>query len=121
MLYFVLAGLVLALATLLALALKLLPIVALLMMAMVGLLVLQRTYSILKVDPKIRLEHTRELVQKSPFFSKFLKAYPNGQLFWHETSELAPWGIESEKSLFQSSLVGFDRGYVLSDLHGLNE
>ncbi|MFM7517341.1 MAG: tetratricopeptide repeat protein [Pirellula sp.] len=120
-LYFVLAGLVLALATLLALALKLLPIVALLMMAMVGLLVLQRTYSILKVDPKIRLEHTRELVQKSPFFSKFLKAYPNGQLFWHETSELAPWGIESEKSLFQSSLVGFDRGYVLSDLHGLNE
>ncbi|MFY8072004.1 MAG: tetratricopeptide repeat protein [Pirellula sp.] len=120
-LYFVIAGLVLALATLLALALKLLPIVALLMMAMVGLLVLQRTYSTLKVDPKTRLEHTRELVQKSPFFSKFLKSYPNGELFWHETSELAPWGIESEKSLFQSSLIGFDRGYVLSDLHGLNE
>jgi tetratricopeptide (TPR) repeat protein len=120
-LYFVIAGMVLALAALVSLALKLLPVVALLMIAMVGILILQRTYSVMKVDPKLRLEHTRELVEKSPFFSKFLKAYPNGQLFWHATSELASWGIESEKSLFQSSLVGFDRGYVLSDLHGLNE
>ncbi|MFN5394281.1 MAG: tetratricopeptide repeat protein [Planctomycetota bacterium] len=120
-LYFLIPGLLLAATAIGALAFKFWPLVGVLMVALVGLLVLQRIFGTIKMDPTLRLEQTRQLVQRSPFFSKFLTAYPNGRLFWHETSELELWGIDKERSLFQASLIGFDRGYVLSDLHGLNE
>jgi tetratricopeptide (TPR) repeat protein len=96
-------------------------IVAALLVGLVGTWLLQRAYVSKPEDSANRLQQTRELVEKSPFFSNFLKAYPNGRLFWHESLQFEPWATDAEKKHFQASLIAFDRGYVLSDLHGLNE
>jgi tetratricopeptide (TPR) repeat protein len=120
-LFFVLPGILLGLLALIALSMQAWWVVTILFFALLGLLVLQRSYRATVGAEEKRIEQTKELISKSPFFSSFLKAYPNGRLFWHEALELEPWTTDSEKSRFQASLVAFDRGYVLSDLHGLND
>ncbi len=120
--YFFAAGMVLAALALLAYRLQApLPLVWFLLASLVGVWFLQRHFRSKPQDAKVREELTRALVAKSPFFSKFLQAYPKGRLFWHSTPQLEPWSTDAEKNLFQSSLIAFDRGYVLSDMHGLNE
>lgn len=120
-LYFVGAGVLLGIAALAALAFEAWPLTGVLAAASVGLLVLQRYWHKETSDAQARIAQTRQIVEKSPFFSNFLKAYPNGQLFWHDSLQMEPWGTDAERNHFQSSLIAFDRGYVLSDLHGLNE
>ncbi|MCY3004732.1 MAG: tetratricopeptide repeat protein [Planctomycetota bacterium] len=120
--YFLTAGSLLAALAALAYSLQApLPVVWFLLALLVGVWFLQRHLRSKPQDSKVREELTRHLVSKSPFFSKFLKAYPNGRLFWHNSLQLEPWSTDAEKKLFQSSLIAFDRGYVLSDMHGLNE
>ena len=119
--YFLLPGILLGVAALIAVSVKAWWLVAFLLVSMLGLLVLQRTHKARTDAGAKRIEQTKQIVQKSPFFSSFLEAYPKGRLFWHESPEFGPWTTDSEKSQFQASLVAFDRGYVLSDLHGLND
>lgn len=120
--YFILPAVLLASAALTALILKLPGIlIGILCAALVGLLVLQRFLASRIQHPDDRLQRTRQLVEKSPFFCGFLKAYPQGRLFWHDSLHIHLWETNAEKKHFQESLLAFDRGYVLSDLHGLSD
>ncbi|MFM8570029.1 MAG: tetratricopeptide repeat protein, partial [Pirellula sp.] len=119
--YIPLAGIVLALFAFGALASKSWELVGLSIALLGVMLYLQRVYAGKPPNSQLRDAQTREMILKSPFFSKFLKAYPNGQLFWQTSTNPEPWGTDTERTWFQSSLIAFDRGYILSDLHGLNE